>query len=93
MGLKKGQTGNPFGRPKGRPNRTTTELKEIINSFISNNLEDLQSDFDKLEPAKRFEVLDKMLKHVLPNKAEITEKNEKPVVRQTIKYGDIEIEI
>ena len=77
MGLKKGQTGNPFGRPKGSLNRTTTELKEIINSFISNNLENLQSDFDKLEPVKRFEVLDKMLRYVLPNKVEQTRENGK----------------
>ncbi|MDR3705338.1 MAG: hypothetical protein P4L28_05465 [Paludibacteraceae bacterium] len=65
------------GRVKGTQNKTTTELKEIINSFVSNNLENLQSDFDRLMPAKRFEVLDKMLRYVLPNKVEQTGENGK----------------
>jgi hypothetical protein len=71
MAQTKGQTGNPNGRPKGTPNKTTTEMREIINSFLSDNIEKLQDDFDKLEPPKRFEAIDKLLKYVLPSRSEI----------------------
>jgi hypothetical protein len=77
MGMPKGITGNPNGRPKGSPNKTTAEMKEMIAGFLSDNLETLQKDFDRLEPAKRFEVLDRMMKYILPSRSEIKQENPK----------------
>lgn len=57
---------NKAGRPKGSPNRSTDELREIIQKFISENLERLQEDFDKLKPSERLNFIEKLLKHVLP---------------------------
>jgi hypothetical protein len=76
MAQRKGQTGNPNGRPKGTPNKTTMEMKELITGFLSNNLETIQRDFDQLEPAKRFEVLDRLMKYVLPSRSEIKQEIE-----------------
>jgi hypothetical protein len=34
MGLHKGQTGNPNGRPKGSPNKVTAEWRAWINGLL-----------------------------------------------------------
>ena len=66
MGLQKGMTNNPNGRPKGKPNRTTDELRAMVQNFIDANLQTLQADFDLLEPKDRLNFIDRLLKHVLP---------------------------
>ncbi len=66
MGLQKGTTNNPNGRPKGKPNRTTDELRAMVQNFVDNNLQTLQADFDLLEPKDRLNFIDRLLKHVLP---------------------------
>lgn len=66
MGLHKGTTNNPNGRPKGKPNRTTDELRVMVQNFIDDNLQTLQADFDKLEPKDRLTFIERLLKHVLP---------------------------
>ena len=44
MPLKKGQLGNPNGRPKGTPNKATSDLKEWINVLINKNLSKMEKD-------------------------------------------------
>ena len=68
MGLPKGKTNNPAGRPKGSLNRTTTEIKEMINQFISGNLEDLQNNYDLLDPKDKLQFFRDLLKFVIPAK-------------------------
>lgn len=45
------------GRPKGSQNKTTKTLKDRINLFIDRNFDDLQEDFDLLEPRERFKFM------------------------------------
>ena len=73
MPFEKNVSGNPKGKPKGAVNKTTRELREIINEFLSKNLDKIQDDFDKLEPKEKLLFIDKMLKHVLPPKVEEVE--------------------
>lgn len=73
MGLPKGQTNNPNGRPKGTPNRTTKEVKDLLNQFISDNLDDLQSEYDKLESEKKLQFFERVLKYVIPQQREINQ--------------------
>lgn len=66
MGLQKGQTNNPFGRPKGIPNKTTTELRQIFQSFVEANLDRLQADFNQLEAKDRLAFVLQVARLVLP---------------------------
>lgn len=54
------------GRQKGTPNKTTTEIRETLQKFISTNIENLQNDFDKLEPQQKIKTIVELTKFVLP---------------------------
>ena len=66
MGLPKGTTNNPAGRPKGKPNKTTQELRNLFQCFIETNIESLQNDFDQLEPKERLYFIERLARLVLP---------------------------
>jgi hypothetical protein len=57
---------NRNGRPKGSPNKTTTDLRERIGTLLENNFDKLQEDFDKLDSEKRLIVLERYLRYCLP---------------------------
>jgi hypothetical protein len=54
------------GRKQGTANRSTDELRNLLQSFIDDNMETLQADFDKLEPKDRLNFIERLFKHVLP---------------------------
>jgi len=62
-------TGQKFGgRKAGTPNKTTAEIKEMINQFISGNLDDLQKNYDLLDPKDKLQFFRDLLKFVIPAK-------------------------
>lgn len=65
-GLKKGQTNNPDGRPKGSPNKVTKKLRERISDFLEENWEKIEKDFDQLEPKERVSLFEKLLQYTVP---------------------------
>lgn len=62
----KGTTNNPNGRPKGKPNKVTAELKDWMKELIDSNREKLEQDLMKLEPAQRWKLIEKLLGYVVP---------------------------
>lgn len=64
--MKKGQTNNPNGRPKGSPNRITKELRDVLKSVVAGELDRLPDYLSKLDEGKRLDVLLKLLPYVLP---------------------------
>lgn len=59
-------TGLKFGgRQKGSLNKTTVEIKDALQSFISNNIDKIQSDFDSLEPKERLIFFEKILPYLI----------------------------
>ena len=62
----KGQTNNPNGRPKGIPNKVTTDLREWITNFLEDNREQIQQDWKGLEAKDRIVLFEKLLKYALP---------------------------
>ena len=66
MGLKKGQTNNPAGRPHGKPNKVTAELREWVQKLIDDNRKQLETDLKKLDPKDRWQVIEKLMSYVVP---------------------------
>jgi len=61
--MRKQKTG---GRKKGVPNKTTEELRSMVQNFLEQHWETLHADFEKLQPSQRVMFLEKLLTHVLP---------------------------
>jgi hypothetical protein len=70
----KGESGNKRGRPAGKPNKTTAEIKEIITKIVGNQLDKLEDDLDKLRksnPSKAIDISTKLIDYVLPKQTKI----------------------
>ncbi|RLC16725.1 MAG: hypothetical protein DRI57_10850 [Deltaproteobacteria bacterium] len=63
---KKGQTNNPAGRPPGKPNKVTSELRKLLKTAISSELENLPALLAELSPKERLDVTCKLVGYVLP---------------------------
>lgn len=70
--MKKGKTNNPNGRPKGKPNKVTAELKDWINQIISDNKNQVVDDLKKLEPKDRLQILERLMQYVVPKQQSIS---------------------
>ena len=54
------------GRPKGKPNKITIELRQRITNFLEDNLEQIQQDWKRLKPKDRIILFERLLKYALP---------------------------
>lgn len=66
MGLPKGRTNNPGGRPQGSKNKNTVEVREMFAELVSNNIGKLQSDLNEMQPRDRVKAITDIAKFVLP---------------------------
>jgi hypothetical protein len=76
MALKKGEVLNPSGRPKGAANKTTSEIRAAFQLLVSNNIDTLQADIDKLEPEKRIAYIIKFAEFLLPKLQSLSIENQ-----------------
>ena len=80
--FKPGESGNPEGRPKGTPNKATTEIKEAYVNLIHGNLDQIQEWLNRVaqrNPEKAFDMLMKLSPFVLPKKQEVDMNIENPI--------------
>ena len=71
MAQKPGQTGNPNGRPKGSPNKTTMELRQFVQNLLQDNQNQIVKDLKKVKPEQRLAIYEKMLQYVVPKQQSI----------------------
>lgn len=57
---------NAGGRTRGSKNKVTQDIRAKFLYFIENNLDDMQKDFDQLEPRDRFKIILDMAKFLIP---------------------------
>ena len=72
MPFQPGQSGNPNGRPKGRTNKITEEIKEAFAMVLENRLPDLERWLQQVaheDPAKAIDLLIKLSNRFLPELA------------------------
>ena len=55
---------------KGKPNRTTSELREMIMALLERNVTQIQKDLEALEPKERVNAWLKLLEFQLPKPRE-----------------------
>jgi len=66
-------TGKKFGgREQGTPNKLTKELREAINNFLTDNIKEIQKNFDLLEPKDKLYFIEKILSYTLPKMQSIS---------------------
>lgn len=69
--LKKG--GSP-GRPKGKPNRTTTQMREILTQIVSDQLDNVYEALEEVRQEDKVQYLkltQKFAEMVLPKQQEV----------------------
>lgn len=67
-----GQSGNPQGRKKGVPNKSTTKIKEAYHLLLENNLDNMSDWLAKIAEKNPKDAVDLMLKlseYILPKLA------------------------
>jgi len=65
-------TGQKFGgRTKGTKNLKTSETKEIIQSIVRNQMEDVEELLSKLHPNERITAIIKLISFVVPKQSTI----------------------
>ena len=62
------------GRQAGTPNRNTKDLRQWVTAFIAANTEQIESDWQQLEPKERIQMFEKLLKYTLPQLQSVSNK-------------------
>lgn len=71
---KKGQSGNPNGRPRGSANEKTRYIREWVISLIGSNAQSMAENFKQLTSKEKWRVITQLMPYVLPKQTEATVK-------------------
>ena len=54
------------GRPLGAVNKTTQTLRNRLNLFVDRNFDDLQKEYNNLEPMQKMQMMVALLPYITP---------------------------
>ncbi len=63
------------GRQQGTPNKATKDLRQWITAFIECNTEQIEADWQQLDPKERIVMFEKLLKYTLPQLQNVSSKS------------------
>lgn len=66
--MKREKTG---GRKAGTPNKTTAEIKELMQAFLESKIDELDEVYDQLEPKEKINAMIKMLPYLVPKQMQM----------------------
>lgn len=66
MGLPKGKTNNPAGKPPGTKNKINADLRVMINDFLNDEFDTIKEDFKRLDPKDKLKFYTDLLNYGLP---------------------------
>jgi len=72
MPFKEGQSGNPKGRTKGKPNKTTAEIRDAYQRLVEDNLTNMTEWLTQVaaeNPEKAMELMLKLSEYMIPKLA------------------------
>lgn len=72
MAYKPGQSGNPNGRPKGKPNNVTIEVREAYQKLTEDNLGNMSLWLAQIavdDPAKAMDLMLRLSEFIIPKLA------------------------
>lgn len=70
--MEKGKTNNPNGRPKGKPNKITQDVRGWLSAVIDKNRKQMERDLKALEPKDRLQMLEKLMQYVVPKQQAVS---------------------
>lgn len=70
--MEKGKTNNPNGRPKGKPNKITADVRQWLAELIDGNRAQIKKDLKKVSPKDRLKMLEKFMQYVVPKQQATT---------------------
>ena len=68
--FKKGQSGNPNGRPRGSVDEKKAYIRDWVISIIGSNGKRLEQEFSKLPRKEQWRMITQLLPYVLPRQHE-----------------------
>lgn len=70
--MEKGKTNNPNGRPKGKPNKITADMRGWLTTVIDKNRKQMVKDLKMLDPKDRLQILEKLMQYVIPKQQAVS---------------------
>lgn len=60
------------GRTKGTPNKVSNDIRQWVEAILDKNKQQIERDFDIVEPDTRLRFVEKLIAYVVPKKMAVT---------------------